>query len=740
MNTLATDAGDTLSPDGASHALQTLDVSVRGLHCAACVSRLTTLLESDPAVETAAVSLATESARVRFRDDPGAPLRLGETAAAAGYRLVAPDSKAADAPEPVRDDRLMLALAVVCSAPLLAQMFVMMTGSSWHLPGWLEWLLATPVQFIIAWPLYVSAVAALRGGAPNMDVLVVTGTSAAYTYSLWLLWQQGSAVSGQLYFEASALIVTLVLAGRVLEQRARRRTASALQALIALRPATARAWRDEAWADIPSEDLHLGDRVQVRPGERIAADGLVTAGASHVDESMLTGESVPVLRETGARVAGGTVNGDGVLEMQVSAVGQESALGRIVELVRQAEAESAPVQRLVDVVSARFVPAILAVALLTLLGWLVAGGTFETALIAAVSVLVIACPCALGLATPTALVAGTGAAARAGVLIKNAAVMERARALSALFIDKTGTLTRGEPVVVDVHPVSPHGKDGVLALASALESGSEHPLANAFHDAAAGIETGFTVTQVKALRGRGVKGLVDGVECAIGNAALLHDLGVVEPGEATLPPPGAGCTRVYLVRAAALVGAVDLSDELRDGAAQALASVRARGLETHVLSGDASAVVDAITAPLPVASATGDLMPADKLARIRAAQRDGAAVAFVGDGINDAPALAAADVGIAVGGATDVAIDTADIALLRPDPRLIDAALEISRRTLAKVRQNLFWACIYNVVCIPLAALGYLSPALAGLAMAASSISVVSNSLWLSRWRPRRSA
>jgi len=736
--------GNSIVPS-AELATDEMNVDVRGLRCAACVSKLHSVLLADPAVVDAQINLATEHARIHVTADVDVGVRLGQAAQAAGYQLVASetnnDAYSADERRLAQRDAWMLLFAAVCSAPLLVQMGVMMTGAHWHLPGWAELLAATPVQLVLGAPFYVGTWYACKRLSPNMDVLVALGSTAAYLYSLWLFLTLPAGTSGVFYFEASALILTLIFAGKVLERRARRQTAAALDALLALRPETARVRRTSADGDsyevvVSLADLSLGELVIVKPGERMPADGVIVAGDSEVDESMLTGESVAVARSVGNRVAGATLNGDGLLEVRVAAVGKESALGRIAALVEQAQLGNAPVQRMVDRVSAWFVPAVLVLSACTLAGWMLYGAAFETALIAAVSVLVIACPCALGLATPTAIVAGTGAAARHGILIKNVTAMERSRAVDTVYFDKTGTLTEGTPSVRNVHPLGVSATE-LLGVAASAEQRSEHPLGRAFVDAATAQHIALSTPDTfRALTGQGLIAELDGTSVALGTQALMRSLGATLSAAEQLPVPAHGDTRIWVVRDAQLLGAVDLRDELRPFVAGALGLLKQRGAKTGLLSGDSPNVVEAVVAELPLDEAHGRLTPAAKAQHIKAAQHSGGCIAFVGDGINDAPALAQADVGIAMGGATDVAMETADITLLRSEPGLVPAALDVCDRTLGKIAQNLFWACAYNVVCIPAAAFGYLSPTLAGAAMAASSVSVVTNSLLLSFWKP----
>jgi len=586
----------------------------------------------------------------------------------------------------------------------------------------------------------VAAYKAVRAGTGNMDLLVALGTSAGYGLSPYEWAQAPAGMVPHLYFEASAVVIALVLLGKYLESRAKRQTASAIRALEALRPARAVRLVDGREEDVAIARLQLGDLVVVKPGERFPVDGNVEEGSSHADEALISGESLPVPKQPGDSVTGGAINGEGRLLVRTQALGTETVLARIIRLVEDAQAAKAPIQKLVDRVSQVFVPAVLVVALLTLIGWWLAGAALETALINAVAVLVIACPCALGLATPAAIMAGTGVAARHGILIKDAQVLERAHAVNRVVFDKTGTLTSGSPRVV--HSQAVVDDSGELhRLAGALQRGSEHPLAKAVLDACS--EQGLnvpTVADSQSLTGRGIAGQVEGRELALGNRRLLDESGL-QPGDlATLAQAweAEGRTLSWLIERGAqprVLGLFAFGDSLKPGADQAIAALHAQHISSHLLTGDNRGSANVVADSLGIDDVHAEVLPADKAATV-AELKKGGVVAMVGDGINDAPALAAADIGIAMGGGTDVAMQAAGITLMRGDPRLVPAALEICRKTYAKIRQNLFWAFIYNLIGIPLAALGYLNPVLAGAAMALSSVSVVSNALWLKAWKP----
>jgi P-type Cu+ transporter len=722
-------------------------IDVRGMTCAACAGRVEKALRRLPGVSAADVNLALERAEVTLQPasvtDAAALVEAVEDAGyGAALRLDAPTVATPEADEAgrrgERQDRLLLTFAVALTLPLVLQMVAHPLGLPWRLSPLGEALLATPVQFVVGWRFYRGAWKALRNRSGNMDLLVALGTTAAWGFSIAMVVTRGDAAHGHLYFEGSAVVLTMVMVGKWLEARAKRGTTAAIRELMALRPATARVERDGAMREVPIDRVAPGDTVVVRPGERIPVDGRVLEGESEVDESLLTGESVAVAKRPGDRVTGGAVNGTGLLRLQATAVGADSTLARIIRLVENAQTGKAPVQRLVDRVSAVFVPVVVVLAVLAFTGWMVAGGGLEAALVAAVSVLVIACPCALGLATPTALVAGTGAAARVGVLIRDVDALERAHRVDTVIFDKTGTLTVGRPELVEVAPLGVEARE-LIAAAAAVQAGSEHPLARAFaaHAERLGIVPG-RAEDVRARPGMGVSGRVGGRSVVIGNAAMMREHGITTEGvgERAAEIEQAGRTAVLLAIDGRPAGVAAVADPLRPEAAAAVAELRARGIATVVLSGDAPRVAAAVGRALGIGDVRGGVRPEGKAAAVEALRGEGRVVAMVGDGVNDAPALAAADVGIAMGSGTDVAMETAGVTLMRADPRLVPAALDISRATWTKIRQNLFWAFVYNVIGLPLAAFGLLSPAFAGAAMALSSACVVGNSLLLRRWRP----
>ncbi len=723
--------------------VQSLELAIEGMTCASCVGRVERALLKVPGVRSAAVNLANERARIEVLGavDPSLLIQAVE---AAGYhaQTIGDQQPATDNSERrLRRERLALIAALLLAAPLVIPMFGDLLGLHWMLPPWAQFLLATPVQFVLGARFYVAGWKAVRAGAGNMDLLVAIGTSAGYGLSLYQWWAAPAGAMPHLYFEASAVVIALVLLGKYLESRAKRQTSAAIRALEALRPDRAVRVVDDHEEEVAIAALRLDDLVLVKPGERFPVDGEVVEGESQADEALISGESLPVAKAPGDRITGGAINGEGRLLVRTTALGGETVLARIIRLVEDAQAAKAPIQKLVDKVSQVFVPAVLVIALLTLAGWWWAGAPVEVALINAVAVLVIACPCALGLATPAAIMAGTGVAARHGILIKDAEALEVAHAVTAVAFDKTGTLTSGKPRVVHLHAVD-GDEAALLRAAGALQRGSEHPLARAVLERCE--ENGLTVPDVarsQSLTGRGIAGDLDGRSLALGNRRLLDEQGLTAGDLADKAGAweGEGRTLSWLIETtpqARVLGLFAFGDSLKDGAAEAIAGLNARHIRSHLITGDNRGSARVVAEALHIDSVHAEVLPADKAAVVAELKQGGAVVAMVGDGINDAPALAAADVGIAMGGGTDVAMHAAGITLMRGDPRLVPAALEISRRTYRKIQQNLFWAFIYNLVGIPLAALGFLSPVVAGAAMAMSSVSVVSNALLLKRWKP----
>ncbi|MFN3545135.1 MAG: heavy metal translocating P-type ATPase [Thiobacillus sp.] len=724
---------------GFSVPTETLKLHISGMTCASCSARVEKALAQVPGVFEASVNLATEQATVKLaRGTSPAALIAAVERAGYGAQLPVPTGEAA-APSRALPDWWPVALAMTLSLPLALPMAGALFGAHWMLPGWLQWLLATPVQFWLGARFYRAGWKALIAGSGNMDLLVALGTSAAYGLSVYLLLTDPGTM--HLYFEASAMIISLVLLGKWLEARAKRQTTEAIRALQALRPATARVRHDGVDRDLPIDAIRVGDVVVIRPGERVPVDAVVLEGASQVDEALLTGESLPIDKQPGDALTGGAINAHGVLIARTTAVGTETVLARIIRLVEDAQAKKAPIQRLVDKVSAVFVPVVVSIALVTLIGWWVANGDVEAAILNAVAVLVIACPCALGLATPTAIMAGTGVAARHGILIKDAEALELAHRTQTVVFDKTGTLTDGTPHVAACVPASGHDEQEILAIAAGLQAGSEHPLARAvLAEAAARGVAPLPAQAQQALPGRGISGELKGARYWLGNRRLMQENGVdvTALDDAATEQEAAGRSVSWLARAddRHVLGVLAFGDAVKASAARAVAGLAAQGITPVMLSGDNRGAAEAAARTLGIDRVIAEVLPADKAAHVAALKAEGKTVAMVGDGVNDAPALAASDVGIAMASGSDVAMHTAGITLMRGDPALVADAIDISRRTYAKIRQNLFWAFIYNVVGIPLAALGFLSPVIAGAAMAFSSVSVVTNALTLKRWTP----
>ncbi len=732
---------------------QAVTIQVEGMTCASCVARVEKALKKVPGVTEAEVNLATEQAHVKVATreaDVAALLSAVDKAGYASRVVPAPGSAAAsandlsgrDAPsaKPALPEWWPIAVAMALSAPLVLPMFATLFGAHWMLPGWLQLALATPVQFWLGARFYRAGWKALRAGAGNMDLLVALGTSAGYGLSAYQLWVHGDRGMNHLYFEASAVVITLVLLGKWLETRAKRQTTEAIRALNALRPERARVRRNGADLDVAIAEVRVDDQVVVRPGERIPVDGEVVEGASEIDESLITGESLPVAKHVGDRVTGGSVNAEGLLLIRTTAVGAESTLARIVRLVESAQAKKAPIQRLVDQVSAVFVPVVIGIAALTLLGWGLGTGNWEAAILNAVAVLVIACPCALGLATPTAIMAGTGVAARHGILIKDAEALEVAHSVKVVAFDKTGTLTEGKPELVAFEAVDGN-TSSMLGAAAAIQNNSEHPLARAVIEAAKRERVGVPpASEVRAIAGRGMAAVVRGRNLRLGSTRFMQELNVDLSAMAKIAAAleAQGRTVSWLAEAGErphLLGLLAFGDAAKASAVDAIRRLHEMDVSTVMLTGDNRGSATAISRQLGIDEFRAELLPQDKANIVAELKSGNRRVAMVGDGINDAPALAAADAGIAMSTGTDVAMHAAGITLMRGNPALVADAIDISRRTYAKIRQNLFWAFAYNVVGIPLATFGLLSPVVAGAAMAFSSVSVVTNALMLRRWK-----
>ena len=718
-----------------------LSLAIDGMTCAACVTRVEKALLAVPGVTKAAVNLATKSARVEGAAQPD---RLIEAVDDIGYgaSLIIEANRTAEAERAeqraAKAKRAAL-LAFVISSPFFAGMGGMVLGFDLMPAPLIQFGLASLIQFGLGFRFYRSAWKSIKSGSATMDLLVALGTSAAYGLSLYLwLFPAHTGHVAHLYFESSSVVIAFVLMGKWLEDRATSETASAIKSLGALRPTTARLLIDDREEMVDVETLRVGDHVLVRAGETIPVDGRIIKGAASLDEAMVTGESLPVRKTEGANVIGGTINLDGLIDVETTAIGNETLLARIIRLVASAQSSKAPVQTLVDRISAIFVPVVLGIAFITGIGWIFTGASIESALINSVSVLVIACPCALGLATPTAILASTGIAARHGILIKDAAALERAASVTHLVFDKTGTLTEGKPVLTALES---DDIASLLTTAAALEAGSTHPLADAIRKEVQKRNLVIEKAESFTLTDGAILATINGTEWIFGNDAALQRAGLDTKSFSArmnaLTNQGHGVSLVGNVTAKAILGFIAFADPARTTSKATIARSHTLGLHTTMLTGDSEGAARRIGQELGITSIFAAIRPEGKAAVIASLKKEGAVVAMVGDGVNDAPALASADVGIAMGSGTDIAIESAGMALMRPDPRLAPAAISLARRTARTIRLGLFWAFAYNVVGIPLAALGLLSPVVAGGAMALSSVSVVLNALTLRLWRPR---
>ncbi len=720
---------------GYSVPTRSVELSIEGMTCAACAARIEKVVGRLDAVKSVNVNLASEKAHITFVPGVVQESDLIRTIEKAGYGAKLASQTAVEE-EKLRKQReykrqvIKFWVSVTLTAPLVIQMFYMLFGGMALMPNWVSWLLATPVQFYIGWRFYKGAYHSLRGGTANMDVLVALGTSVAYAYSAIL------TVLGKpdVYFDSSATVVTLIFMGKLLEAKAKAKSSSAIEALAKLGAKEAHVLHDGKETDVPVEELRVGDVVRVRPGEKVPSDGIVKEGNTTVDESFLTGESIPVSKGPGDPVVGASVNQTRAFTMEITKVGADTALAQVIRWVNQAQGSKAPVQRLADRISGIFVPIVLVVALVTLMLWGVFNG-WSYGLMAAVAVLVIACPCSLGLATPTAIMVGTGLGAESGILVKGGEHLELAHQVNAVIFDKTGTLTSGRPQVTDVWTETGVTERDLMALAAALESQSDHPLGMAVvnHAKEQGIPIS-SATNVETIPGKGIVGWVNNMNVQIGNRRWLTESGVTSvPDDVVAEFEGAGKTAVMVAADHRLLGVIAIADTIKTGAKDAVRQLKDMGIEVWMITGDHECTAKAVAVEVGISHVIAGVLPGDKAAKVEALRKAGRVVAMVGDGINDAPALAAADIGMAMGTGADVALEAADIALMHGDPRGVVDAIRLSKATMRKIRQNLFWAFFYNVLGIPLAAFGILSPIIAGAAMALSSVSVVSNSLLLRR-------
>ncbi len=706
---------------------------IQGMTCASCVNRVERVLKKKSGVLAVSVNLATEKAKVSFENSTLTTQDIISLIQQAGYEaqetaLVKKQDKKAE----LQTTKRLIIVSSLLSFPLLVPMLLMPFGVHFMLPGWLQFLLSTPVQFFAGMRFYQSGWSALKALSGNMELLVAIGTSAAYFLSLYLWIKNPNA---HLYFESSSTVITLVLLGKYLESKAKQQTTASIEALQKLQPNTARVLRDEIELEIPLTQLKQGDVVIVKPGESIPVDGIIIKGSSQINESLLTGESMPVEKTLSDKVMGGSINGDGLIQLETLALGSETVLARIIRLVEEAQTVKAPIQRLVDKISAYFVPVVLVIAVLTIIVTGLITSEWETAIIHGVAVMVIACPCALGLATPTSIMVGTGMAAKAGILIKDAEALEAAHSMTTIAFDKTGTLTEGNPYLSQIKAFDVSEKE-LLQILGSIQNGSEHPLAKAIvHEVQLRHLPLHQATHIKAVPGKGVEAEVEGIRYFLGSKKVLADYGL----NTTLAQEweALGETVSFLIdeHHKKLVGMMSFQDRIRPNAKKIISELKLLGIKPLMLTGDNLGSAQRVAQEIGIEVVKAELLPQEKLAIIQELKSQGEIVGMLGDGINDAPALAIANIGMAMSTGTDVAMHSAGITLMHGDPLLVIDAIHLSRKTYSKIKQNLFWAFIYNVVGIPLAALGHLNPMVAGAAMAMSSVSVVTNSLLLKNWR-----
>lgn len=722
--------------------------NIQGMSCASCSARIEKKLNSLDGVKKANVNLTTEKAAVEF---DSSKINLDDIISAVnslGYKAEKIEEKAKDREKEQREkeqsslETLLIISAVLSSPLILAMVFTLLNINVPFLHNeYFQLAIATPVQFIIGFRFYKNAFYALKSKGANMDVLIAMGTSAAYFYSLYNVFFQPATMGGMkdLYFEASATIITLILLGKYLEAAAKGKTSEAIKKLMGLQAKTARVIRNGKEEDIPIEDVAVGDIVVVRPGEKIPVDGVITEGNSSVDESMLTGESLPVDKKQGDFVIGATINKFGAFKFKATKVGRDTALSQIVKMVEDAQGSKAPIQKIADKVSGIFVPAVLLIAIITFLAWLIFSGDITRAIINAVTVLVIACPCALGLATPTAIMVGTGKGAENGILIKGGEYLETAYKINAVVLDKTGTITKGKPEVTDIISIGDLSEKEILRIAATAEKASEHPLGAAINEKA---KTEFNnisdAEQFEVIAGKGVKAVIEGKSVYIGTRKLMTEYSIsTEKIENALHKlEDEGKTAIILSVENRLEGIIAVADTIKETSKEAVEDLKSMGIEVYMITGDNLRTAKAIAKQAGIENILAEVLPENKAAEVEKLKNQGKIVAMVGDGINDAPALATANIGMAVGTGTDIAIEAADITLMRGDLRTIPAAIRLSKKTMRKIKQNLFWAFVYNIIGIPFAAFGLLSPVIAGGAMAFSSVSVVTNSLSLKRYNP----
>ncbi|WP_240005639.1 heavy metal translocating P-type ATPase [Staphylococcus argenteus] len=740
---------NTIQHLGYGVAVETVELDITGMTCAACSSRIEKVLNKTDGVQKATVNLTTEQAKVDYYPEETDANQLITRIQKLGYDAAVKDKNKDQASRKTKELQhklIKLIISAALSLPLLMLMFVHLFNM--HIPSlfmnpWFQFILATPVQFIIGWQFYVGAYKNLRNGGANMDVLVAVGTSAAYFYSIYemLRWLSGVTTQPHLYFETSAVLITLILFGKYLEARAKSQTTNALGELLSLQAKEARILKDGNEIMISLNDVRVGDTLIVKPGEKIPVDGTIIKGMTSIDESMLTGESIPVEKNIEDTVIGSTMNKNGTITMTATKVGGDTALANIIKVVEEAQSSKAPIQRLADIISGYFVPIVVGIALLTFIVWitLVTPGIFEPALVASISVLVIACPCALGLATPTSIMVGTGRAAENGILFKGGEFVERTHQIDTIVLDKTGTITNGRPVVTDYH-----GDDQTLQLLATAEKDSEHPLAEAIVNYAKDKHMQLTeTTSFKAVPGHGIEATIEDHHILVGNRKLMAENDISLPkhiSDDLTNYEQDGKTAMLIAVNHSLTGIIAVADTVKEHAKDAIKQLHDMGIEVAMLTGDNKNTAQAIAKQVGIDTVIADILPEEKAAQIAKLQQQGKKVAMVGDGVNDAPALVKADIGIAIGTGTEVAIEAADITILGGDLMLIPKAIYASKATIRNIRQNLFWAFGYNIAGIPIAAMGLLAPWVAGAAMALSSVSVVTNALRLKKMRlePRR--
>ncbi len=732
---------ERIEKTGYSVPYREVELNIEGMTCASCVARIEKVVGKLDAVKFVHVNLASEKAHIEYVPGIIQEADLIKAVEKAGYSAKLASQTAAEdeklrKQKTYRREVYTFWVGVVLTLPLVIQLFYELFGGRAFMPNWVSWLLATPVEFYVGWRFFKGAYHSLRGGAANMDVLVALGTSVAYFYSV-VLTIMGSA---DIYFDTSATVVTLIYMGKLLETKAKARSSSAVEALAKLGAKVAHVVRDGNETDIPVENLQVGDVVRVRPGEKIPTDGFIMEGSTAIDESFLTGESMPVSKVEGDAVVGASVNQTSAFLMEVTRVGSDTALAQVIRLVDQAQGSKAPVQRLADQISGIFVPIVLGIALLTFLAWGLTGH-WSIALFAAVAVLVIACPCSLGLATPTAIMVGTGLGAESGILIKGGEHLEQAHKVNTVIFDKTGTITSGKPEVTDVWTAEGVTAEHLISVAATLESQSEHPLGSAVVTyAKQKVTLTSSAISVQAIPGKGIEGVVDEQTIRIGNRRWLEETGIQDfPDEVLQDFESAAKTAILVASSDQLLGVIAIADTIKEDAQQTVEQLKGLGIDVWMITGDNERTALAVAVQVGIHHVIAGVLPTDKASKVEELRKNGKTVAMVGDGINDAPALAAADIGIAMGTGADVALEAADIALMHGSTQGVVDAIKLSKATMRKIRQNLFWAFFYNVLGIPLAGFGILSPIIAGAAMAFSSVSVVSNSLLLKRVRLSRS-